>query len=341
MQQRRVLDDQRVGLGDRLAGADRRVAEAAEGDDRRAGPLRAEAGKRLRVPPLVEGGDREQLGGGHHPLAAAAVDAHLERRSQPLHRDNVESDGVGFIRDSGQIETRLSTEGGRPAPGSAPKPARRAAAPGERALEDGDAHPAGDQVADRQRGQGAIPVEVGSQQRGRGADARLGEGLLKQRGRQVDDGDPLARQRQRRRESARSPSASPGSFRWQVLPREATPASGMWTARRSSRSRAPAVASSEGRGARPRRDRSAGRRGRGRSRRRRAPRRRRASRSPRRPGSPGRPGSSAVSRRAFRPDAKGAPSSSRPRLRRRGDGERSARPAAARAAAGAPLPGRR
>ena len=78
VQQRRVLDDQRVGLGDRLARADRAVVDAAEGDDRRAGALRAEARERLRVAALVEGGDREQLGGRDDALAAAPVDAHLE-----------------------------------------------------------------------------------------------------------------------------------------------------------------------------------------------------------------------------------------------------------------------
>ena len=44
----------------------------------RAGALGAEARERLRVAPVEEGRDREQLGGGDDALAAAAVDAHGE-----------------------------------------------------------------------------------------------------------------------------------------------------------------------------------------------------------------------------------------------------------------------
>ena len=43
-----------------------------------AGPLRAEARECLCVPALGEDGGRQQLGGGHHALAAAAVDPDLE-----------------------------------------------------------------------------------------------------------------------------------------------------------------------------------------------------------------------------------------------------------------------
>ena len=115
MQQGRVLDDQRVRLGDRFAGPDRRVAEAAEGDDGGAGALRAEARERLGVAALVEGGDREQLGGGDHSLAAAAMDAHLERRPQPFHRVNVEPRAPCFIRGSrqsgrGELRSRDAAE---------------------------------------------------------------------------------------------------------------------------------------------------------------------------------------------------------------------------------------
>jgi hypothetical protein len=39
VQQRWVLDDQRVGCDDRLARADRALIDAAEGDDRCAGAL--------------------------------------------------------------------------------------------------------------------------------------------------------------------------------------------------------------------------------------------------------------------------------------------------------------
>ena len=82
MQQRRVLDDHGVRLGDRLAHADRPVVDAAERDDRRAGALRAEGRERLRVPALGERRDREQLGGGDDALAAAPVDAYLEHAAQ-------------------------------------------------------------------------------------------------------------------------------------------------------------------------------------------------------------------------------------------------------------------
>ena len=80
VQQRRVLDDQRVRLGDRLARADRLVVDAAERHHRRAHPLRAEARERLGVPALEERGRREQLGRGDDALAAAAVEPHLEHR---------------------------------------------------------------------------------------------------------------------------------------------------------------------------------------------------------------------------------------------------------------------
>ena len=51
VQQGRVLDDQRVGLGDRLPGADRGLVDPAEGGHRRPGALRAEGRERLRVAP--------------------------------------------------------------------------------------------------------------------------------------------------------------------------------------------------------------------------------------------------------------------------------------------------
>ena len=78
VQQRRVDDDQSLGFGDRLARADRTLVEAAEGDDRGSGPLGAEAGECLRVLPLVERGDGQQLGGGDDALTSAAVDPDLE-----------------------------------------------------------------------------------------------------------------------------------------------------------------------------------------------------------------------------------------------------------------------
>ena len=82
VQQGRVLDDQRVGRGDRLAEADLAVVDPAEGHDRRAGALGPEARERLGVPALEEGGHREQLGGGDDALAAATVDPHGEHAQQ-------------------------------------------------------------------------------------------------------------------------------------------------------------------------------------------------------------------------------------------------------------------
>src|SRR5919198_659757 len=81
VQQGGVLHDQRVGLRDRLAGADRTVVDAAERDHRRAGALGAEARERLRVAALQEGCGRQQLGGGDDPLPATAVDADLKHRA--------------------------------------------------------------------------------------------------------------------------------------------------------------------------------------------------------------------------------------------------------------------
>ena len=56
VQEGRVADDERVGFGDRLPEANRPVVYPAEGDHRGAHPLRAEAGERLRMRPVVEGG---------------------------------------------------------------------------------------------------------------------------------------------------------------------------------------------------------------------------------------------------------------------------------------------
>ena len=84
VQQRGVLDDQRVGLHHGLARADLVIVDAAERDHRRAHALGAEARERLRVAALVERGQREHLGGRHHALAAATMDAHLEH---PLRLD--------------------------------------------------------------------------------------------------------------------------------------------------------------------------------------------------------------------------------------------------------------
>ena len=78
VQQRRVLHDQRVGLDDRLARADRPVGDAAERRHRRAGSLRPERRERERVLALGEGRDGEQLGRRDDSLPAATVDANLE-----------------------------------------------------------------------------------------------------------------------------------------------------------------------------------------------------------------------------------------------------------------------
>ena len=78
MQQRRVLDDERVRFHDRLAQPDFLVGDAAKGHHGRARALGTEAGKGLGVAPLVERSDGQHLGRCHHPLAAAAVYAYLE-----------------------------------------------------------------------------------------------------------------------------------------------------------------------------------------------------------------------------------------------------------------------
>ncbi len=87
VQERRVLDEQRIRLGDRLTGADRPVVDPAERHDRRAHPLRTETRERLRPPVLAERGGREQLGGGHNALAPAAVESHLEHGWPPAFAD--------------------------------------------------------------------------------------------------------------------------------------------------------------------------------------------------------------------------------------------------------------
>ena len=97
VQQGRVLDDQRVGLGDRFPGADRWVGEATEGDQGCAGPLGAEAGEGLGVAALVEAGDREQLGGRNHPLAATAMDSRLEHLPPYLRATRLPS-GAATVR---------------------------------------------------------------------------------------------------------------------------------------------------------------------------------------------------------------------------------------------------
>ncbi len=84
MQQRLVLDDQRVGLQHRLAQADFLVVDAAERHDRRAHAFRAEAGERLRVASLEKRGNRQHFGAGHDALPATTVNSNLEHVSVAL-----------------------------------------------------------------------------------------------------------------------------------------------------------------------------------------------------------------------------------------------------------------
>ena len=78
MQQRRVLDDQRVRLHDRLAQTDRCIANAAESHHRRAHALRAEAREGLRMTTFEERGDREHLGAGYDALTAPPMNPYLQ-----------------------------------------------------------------------------------------------------------------------------------------------------------------------------------------------------------------------------------------------------------------------
>ncbi len=83
MQQRRILDDQRVGLHDRFAQPDLAVGDPAIRGHRRAHALRAEAREGLGVLALVEGRHGQHLGGGHHALAAAAMQSDFKHEGQP------------------------------------------------------------------------------------------------------------------------------------------------------------------------------------------------------------------------------------------------------------------
>ena len=56
MEQRRILDHDRVGMRDRLVAANGAIVNSAEGDDRRPGALRSKARKRLRMTPVEERG---------------------------------------------------------------------------------------------------------------------------------------------------------------------------------------------------------------------------------------------------------------------------------------------
>jgi len=70
--------------------------------------------------------------------------------------------------------------------------------PPERQLQDLRAQAAGDEIANGESGECAISIEVGPQHRSGEPDAGIGQRLLKPRRRQVDDGNRVADQRQRR-----------------------------------------------------------------------------------------------------------------------------------------------
>jgi hypothetical protein len=127
MQQRRVLNDQRVGLGNRLADPNRLVVDPAERNDGRTGALGAEARERLCVLAALEGGDRQQLCCGNDALAASAVYSYLE--DAPTLVGNVRP-STGFSRTRACRITRAPGEPGgssgrcragraRPSPGAA------------------------------------------------------------------------------------------------------------------------------------------------------------------------------------------------------------------------------
>ena len=75
MEEGRVLDDERVGLQDRLAEADRLVIESGIRDNRGPGPLGTEAGECLGEFSVVEGGNAEEFCRGYDALAAAAMNS--------------------------------------------------------------------------------------------------------------------------------------------------------------------------------------------------------------------------------------------------------------------------
>ncbi len=78
MDQRDILDNERVGCHDRLAGADWQVIDATERDHWRAHPFGSEARERLRVTTLGKCRHGQHLGCGHDALATAAVETDLK-----------------------------------------------------------------------------------------------------------------------------------------------------------------------------------------------------------------------------------------------------------------------
>jgi hypothetical protein len=94
MQERGVLDDQRVRREHGLAQPDRPVAQAAERNDRRASALGAETREGLRVPALAKGRNREHLGGRDDALATAAVNSDLEEVAVHRRRSSGSEQGL-------------------------------------------------------------------------------------------------------------------------------------------------------------------------------------------------------------------------------------------------------
>ena len=78
LEQRHVLDDQRIRRDDRLAQPDFLVIDPAEGDNGRAHALGAETRKGLRVLILKKRRDGEDGCRGDDALAATPMDANLE-----------------------------------------------------------------------------------------------------------------------------------------------------------------------------------------------------------------------------------------------------------------------
>ena len=76
--QRDVLDDDGIGLDHRLPRTDWMVVNPAEGHDWRAHAFGSEAREGLRVATLGERSHGQDLCGGHHTLATAPMDTHLE-----------------------------------------------------------------------------------------------------------------------------------------------------------------------------------------------------------------------------------------------------------------------
>jgi len=99
------------------------------------------------------------------------------------------------------FQEKLGHTRGKAPRGSARQDAEQRTAggnPPQRLLQALGAEAMADQIADRESAESAIPVEIGAQNRAGGPDAGIGERLLKPRLRQVDHGDRVADQRQRR-----------------------------------------------------------------------------------------------------------------------------------------------